>query len=195
MPSEPAPFASDLDFWTARTQLSIAMLSRVAADHPVQRPSAYRCPSCCTREEADLRATIRARIEATRSSGRALAIDAAREHLDGLTQVECEALALGVASVIARARVETLCYEQALVRTVVPNVELLLHAVGLGIESRLKALPLFAPTGRLARSGLLDLGSSADWSAPTAVLGASVVVTEVGLDVLLGTRPVSGLDR
>ncbi len=193
MPTEPAPFANDLDFWTARAQLSLAMLSRIAADHPVPRPSEYRCRACCRRDESELRTTIRARVEATRASGRTLAIDTVREHLDGLTQIECEALALGVAGVIARAEVEALCYEQVLVRCTSPTVELLFHAVGLDVEARLKALPLFGPSSRLAGSGLLDLGGCEDFSAPTTVLGASVVVTEVGLDVLLGMKPVTTL--
>lgn len=187
-PAPPEPYADDPDYWEHVTAHVLTALRRHDAGEPdpsdVQRVALV---AHLRAEEARLRDSVKARVEASRKAGRVLAIDQVRHRFD----LDCvETATLKLVTVFALGKEE--CSEAG--RVFGPSVNELLRLIGLGLADRVRRLKSFTPEGRLRKHGLIHLEPGCELRLPSETLGAWASVTEVALEVLVGLRPVEELD-
>jgi len=186
-PSTAEAFIDDPAYLEAVVALAHAVVQRFDAE---QNPSTDARRTAVVehlvRRERNIKEEIAVRVEATRRSGRALALENMNSRFD-LTCVEYGVLKFLVAVALDRTRVMdggTLLG---------PSVAEVFDLLGLGVADRIRSLAMFRPSGRLVQHGLVHVEPGADGLQPSVLMGAWLSITNDALEAAAGLRDIEDI--
>lgn len=187
-PTSAEPFADDAEYLEAIVNLAVSVVERFDAQrHPPNDSRHAAVVEHLIRQERNIKEQIAARVEATRSSGRVLALDKMKSRLD----LSClEHAVVKLLAAVALDRIQVLDGGTLLG----PSVAEVLDLLGLGVADRIRSLAMFRPTGRLVRHGLMHVEPGADGLQPSVLMGAWLSITNDALEAAAGLRDIEDIE-